>query len=162
MVNKMSEVIVKQKDIVVPGEHLAKGMDNFPGAGTFRDTEDIYSARLGVVYLDGRTVKVIPLSGVYIPKSGDTVIGKVIDIAFSGWRLDTNSPYSAMLSLKDATSDYIAKGADLTEYFNLGDYLVRATTDASGNTAVTGSTGSGDAHNNLSPYIVKYVWQRAS
>jgi len=26
----------------------------------------------------------------------------------------------------------------------------------------TGSTGSGTAHNNLQPYIVKFVWQRVS
>jgi exosome complex component RRP4 len=120
----MSEIVVKEKDIVVPGELLAKGMDNFPGFGTYREGEEIYSSRLGVLYLDGRTIKVIALSGVYMPKSGDTIICKVIDIAFSGWRVETNSAYSAMLSLKDATSDYIAKGADLTQYYNLDDYLV--------------------------------------
>lgn len=29
-------------------------------------------------------------------------------------------------------------------------------------TVNTGSTGGGSAHNNLQPYIVKYVWQRTS
>lgn len=42
----------------------------------------------------------------------------------SGWRIEFGSPYTAMLSMKDATSEFIAKGADLTKYFNLGDYLV--------------------------------------
>jgi exosome complex component RRP4 len=120
----MSEIFVKEKDIVVPGEVLAKGMDNFPGTGAYREKETIYSSRLGVVYLDGRTIKVIPLSGVYMPKIGDTIICKVIDISFSGWRLDTNSAYSAMLGLKEATSDYVGRGADLTQYYNLGDYVV--------------------------------------
>jgi len=119
----MSEFIVKEKDIVTPGEILAKGMDNFPGYGTYRENEEIYSSRVGIVYIDGRAIKVIPLSGVYMPKVGDTIIGKVIDIAFSGWRIDTNSAYSAMLSLKDATSDYIVKGADLKQYHDLGDYI---------------------------------------
>lgn len=120
----MSEILVKEKDIVVPGELLAKGMDSFPGFGSYREQESIYASRVGVVYLDGRTIKIIPLSGVYMPKVGDTIIGKVMDIAFSGWRLDTNCAYPAMLSLKDATYDYISKGADLTQYYNLGDYLV--------------------------------------
>ena len=120
----MSEVLVKEKDIVVPGELLAKGMDNFPGSGTYREKEEIFSSRLGIVYLDGRTIKVIPLSGVYMPKTGDTIICKVIDISFSGWRLDTNSAYSAMLGLKEATSDYVGRGADLTQYYNLNDYVV--------------------------------------
>jgi exosome complex component RRP4 len=120
----MSEIIISEKSIVVPGELLATGMDNFPGQGTYRDGEGIYSSRLGLVYLDGRALKVIPLSGVYMPKPGDTIIGKVIDIAFSGWRLDINCAYSAVLSLKDASSDYIGKGADLTQYYDLGDYVV--------------------------------------
>jgi len=29
-------------------------------------------------------------------------------------------------------------------------------------TVTTSSTGSGDAHNNLQPYIIKYVWQRTA
>ena len=120
----MSKILVKAKDIVVPGELLAEGMDNLPGAGSYREGENILASKLGIVYLDGRTIKVIPLSGVYLPKVGDTVICKVIDITFSGWRLDTNSAYSAMVSIKDATSDYIAKGADLTQYYNFGDYVV--------------------------------------
>jgi exosome complex component RRP4 len=120
----MSEILVKDKEIVVPGELLAKGMDNFPGTGTYREKEEIYSSRLGVVYVDGRTMKVIPLSGVYMPKVGDTIICKVIDISFSGWRLETNSAYSAMLGLKEATSDYVGRGADLTQYFTLDDQVV--------------------------------------
>ncbi len=120
----MGEIFVKEKQIVVPGELLARGMDHFPGTGAYRDKEEIFSARLGVVYVDGRAIKIIPLSGVYMPKTGDVIIGRVIDITFSGWRLDTNSAYSAMLSLKDATSDYIGRGADLTQYFDLGDNMV--------------------------------------
>jgi exosome complex component RRP4 len=120
----MGKLIIKEKEIAVPGETLAEGMDNLPGAGTYREGEKIIAGRLGLVYLDGRTIKLIPLSGVYIPKKGDTIICKVIDVGFSGWRLDTNSPYSAMLSVKDATSEYVARGADLTYYYNLGENLV--------------------------------------
>ena len=120
----MGNVIVKNKDIAVPGEILAEGMDNLPGEGTYRDGEKIVAGRLGLVMVDGRAIKLIPLSGRYIPKTHDTIIGNVEDITFSGWRIDTNSAYSAMLSMKDATSDYIARGADLTKYYDLGDYVV--------------------------------------
>ena len=73
--------------------------------------------------LDGRTIKLIPMSGRYMPKIGDTIICKVIDVGFNGWRIDTNSAYSAMLSMKDATSDFIARGANLTQYYDLGSIL---------------------------------------
>ncbi len=120
----MSKIIAKDKDISVPGETLAIGMDVLPGQGTYRDGEKIISNRLGLVLMDGRTIKLIPLSGRYAPKTGDTIICKVIDVSFNGWRLDTNSAYSAMLSMKDATSDFIARGANLTQYYDLGDYVV--------------------------------------
>jgi len=120
----MSKIMVNDKEISVPGETLAIGMDMLPGAGTYRDGEKIAASRLGLVMIEGRTIKLIPLSGRYIPKTGDTVICKVIDVGFNGWRLDTNSAYSAMLSMKDATSEFIARGANLTQYYDLGDNIV--------------------------------------
>ena len=120
----MSKILVDDKSISVPGETLATGMDVLPGAGTYREGDKIVANRLGLVAVDGRTIKLIPLSGRYIPKTGDTVICKVIDVGFNGWRLDTNSAYSSMLSMKDATSDFIARGANLTQYYDLGDYIV--------------------------------------
>jgi exosome complex component RRP4 len=91
----MSEINVKDKEISVPGEILAVGMDVLPGNGTYRDGENIIANRLGLAMVEGRTIKLIPLSGRYIPKTNDTIICKVIDVSFSGWRLDTNSAYSA-------------------------------------------------------------------
>lgn len=120
----MGELIAKAKEVVVPSEVLAEGMDYLPGPGTLRQDEKIIAGRLGLVSVDGRTIKLIPLSGVYIPKKGDTIVCKVVDVNFSGWRLDTFGPYSAMLSMKDATSEFIARGADLTKYYDLGDYVV--------------------------------------
>lgn len=119
----MSKINVQDKDVVVPGEVLAVGMDNFPGTGTYREGENIVASILGLVQLDGRTIKLIPLSGRYIPKMYDAIICKVVDVNMSGWRLDTNSPYSAMLSMKEATSQFIPRGADLTKFYDIGDYI---------------------------------------
>lgn len=119
----MSKVNVKDKDISVPGEILAVGMDSFPGMGTYREGENIIASRLGLVQLDGRTIKLIPLSGRYTPNKYDIIIAKVIDVNMSGWRLEINSAYSAMLSMKEATSQFINRGADLTKFYNIGDYV---------------------------------------
>lgn len=120
----MSELIVKEKEIVVPGEKLAKGMDYLPGENTFRDKDMIRSNKLGLSIVEGRAIKIVPVSGVYLPKKGDTVIGTVKDITYSGWMFDIGCAYRAMLSLKDATSDFIARGADLTKYYSFGDLVV--------------------------------------
>ena len=120
----MSEINVKDKDIVVPGEALATGMDILPGVGTYRHGDKITAARLGLVQIEGRTIRLIPLSGRYIPKRYDDIICKVIDVGINGWRLDTNSPYSAMLPMKEATTQFIPRGADLTQFYNIGDHVV--------------------------------------
>jgi len=120
----MSNIMVKDKEISVPGETLAVGMDVLPGIGAYREGEKIIAKRLGLASIEGRTIKLIPLSGRYTPKTYDTIICKVIDVGFNGWRLDTNSAYSAMMSMKDATSEFIARGANLTQYYDLGDHIV--------------------------------------
>ncbi len=117
-------LLVNDKQIVIPGEDLASGMDFLPSHGTFRDGEHIVAAKLGIVSVDNRIIRIIPLSGKYMPKAGDNIVGRVVDVTINGWRLDINSAYSAMLSVKDATSEFIARGADLTKYFNFGDYIL--------------------------------------
>ncbi len=125
----MGKMLVEEKAIVVPGEDLAEGMDYLPGYGTYRDGDKVVAARLGLVSLSGRAVKIVPLTGKYNPKKGDVIIARVIDITIGGWRLDTNSAYSAMLGMKDATSEYIERGADLSRYFSIGDYVVAKVTN---------------------------------
>lgn len=121
----MNEVLhTKDKSIAVPGEVLATGMGFLPSKGTYRDSDMIVCNRLGLVSIEGKVVKIVPLSGVYVPKLNDRIIGQVTDILMTGWRVDIRSPYSSVLSTKDAVTEFIARGADLSEYFSLGDYVV--------------------------------------
>ena len=85
----------KEKDIVVPGEALAEGMDYLPGSGTYRLDDKIIAKKLGLVNISGRAIKLVSLSGRYLPKYGDKIICKVTDITISGWIMDINSAYSA-------------------------------------------------------------------
>ncbi len=118
------EIKVKGKEIIVPGEVVAVGMGCLPSDGTYREGDKIIASRLGMAHVDGKVIRITPLSGRYQPKPGDTIIGRVMDVLFSGWKLNTGTAYPAMLSMKDASSDYIAKGADLTKYFDVDDYVV--------------------------------------
>lgn len=120
----MSELVIKNKEIAVPGEVLATGMDYLPGQGTYRQDEAIHASKYGLASIDGRAIKIIPISGKYAPKSGDTIIGKVVELLMSGWRVETNSAYLAMLGMKEATSEFIPHGADLRRYYDIGEYVV--------------------------------------
>ena len=48
----MGEILVQNKNIVVPGEVLARGMDYLPGQGTYRLGENIHAGKLGLVNVD--------------------------------------------------------------------------------------------------------------
>src|SRR3989344_4052113 len=119
----MGELKVKDKDIVVPGELLADGMDYLPSTGTYRDKDSILSLQVGLINIDGRVIKVIPLTGKYNPKRNDTIIGEVVNITMNGWIVDIGGPYSAMLTLKDASSSFIERGADLSQFYDYGDII---------------------------------------
>ncbi len=120
----MGELKVKDKDIVVPGEVLAEGMDYLPAGGAFREGEQIVASQLGLINVNNRLVKLIPLSGRYYPKVGDNVIGRVVDILMSGWLVDIGCSNNAMIPLKDGSSSYIERGADLKQFYDFDDYVI--------------------------------------
>lgn len=127
----MGKLLVQDRDIVVPGEILAEGMDYLPAGDVFREKDNLISLKVGLINLNGRIVKVIPLSGKYIPKKGDLVIGKVVDVGLFGWRVDFGWAYEATISLRDI-EDYLDRDYDLTKYYNLGDYVISQITRVSG------------------------------
>ena len=120
---------IKNKEIAVPGEVLAEGMGFVPSRGIQRVDDKLVAQQLGMISIEGKVIKLIPLTGVYLPKVGDKIVAKVIDVLMTGWRMDTRSPYSAVLSMKDATSDFIQRGADLTQFFAIGDYVLTKITN---------------------------------
>ncbi len=120
-----NQLLVENKEIVVPGQVLAEGMEFLPSYGTYRKENKIIAKVLGVINLENKVIRIIPLSGRYLPKKNDVIIGKVIDILVSGWRLDINSPYTAVLNIRDTGgrfSDRYQK-SDISKIFALGDYV---------------------------------------
>ncbi len=127
----MAELLVKDRDIVVPGQELALGIDFLPNSGTYRDGDKIIASQLGLISINGRLIKIIPLNGKYVPKRGDTVIGKIKDLNFSNWFVDIGYAYDAVLSSKEISSDYIERGADLSQFYDIDDVIVAKITNVS-------------------------------
>ncbi|MBI5798054.1 RNA-binding protein [Candidatus Woesearchaeota archaeon] len=120
----MSKLLVEEKKIVLPGEVIAEGMDFLPGKGAFREGDNLVSSKLGLLNMNGRVVHIIPLSGRYVPKRDDVVIGYVKDMSYSSWFVDVGYAYEASLSLKDATADFIERGSSLSDYFAVGEVIL--------------------------------------
>lgn len=118
-----SEQNYKLRTIVVPGEVIAEGKNLLPGEWTKKEGDSIVATRLGILEGDERIKKVTPISGVYIPRKGNTVIGKVEDITFNGWVVDINSAYKSFLPIMECPG-FISKRDDLSLIYNFGDMMV--------------------------------------
>jgi len=139
-----SKLLVKDKDIVVPGQVLAEGFDFLPSYGTYRNNDKIMANRLGLVYMEGKVIKTIQVAGTYHPKKYDVIIAKVIDVGMNAWRLNINSAYNAMLISKEVGSSggygsYPQKG-NLSKIYKLNDYIFCKVTNVSGQNLVDLST----------------------
>lgn len=119
-----SKLLVSEKQLVIPGEVLAEGLDFFPGTGCYRDNNVICSKLLGLVRLKDRFINVISLGGVYIPKQGDGIIGVIEDVQSTFWIVDINSPYDGILPLSEAVGEYVdIQRTDISRYFDVGDII---------------------------------------
>jgi exosome complex component RRP4 len=110
------------RQIVIPGEIIFKGDEYLPGEGTEKRGDEIVAIRFGLAEENKNLVKVIPLSGVYQPRRGNVVIGKVEMITFNGWVVDIGTPENAFLSLMEIPR-YVNKD-DLKEVLDIGDMIV--------------------------------------
>ncbi len=110
------------RKIVIPGESIAKGNDFLPGEETEKRGEEIFALRYGLAEETNKLVKVIPLSGVYNPRRGNVVIGKVELITFGGWVIDIGVAENAFLSLTEVPKFVNKDGLD--EVMDIGDMVV--------------------------------------
>lgn len=121
----MGKILAKEKTIIIPGEVVAEGMDIFPSKGTIREGENIVATVIGLPYIKDKVISIIPLTGPYIPRRGDQVLGMINDKTFYGWGVNVGTPYGATLSLRDVVSGYVdLDRVDHSRYFKLGDLLV--------------------------------------
>ena len=120
---------MSERKLVIPGDHLGDGR---AGHGAYEEDGKVFAGCVGLAEDKGGVFFVIPLSGVYDPKRGDGVIGKITEVTFSKWILDINSPYEAVLGLADATDEFIdLTKTDMTKYFNYNDLVFAEITSVS-------------------------------
>ncbi len=116
-------LVVEPKQVVAPGELLAEG-DHLLGDNSYRIGNQIFSACIGLAEVDGNRVFVVPLKGGYIPRVGDLVAGRIVDIGLSGWSVDILAPYPAMLPASETPGPRGPRRRDLSETFDVGDTVL--------------------------------------
>ncbi len=117
-----SAILVKNREVVVPGQPLARGRFKL-GRDVFRDESGIIRAKkLGLADIKEDTVSVVPLSGAYIPKEGDIVIGIISRISGSTIIVDIRSPYQGVIPIPRGRA---TERVDMRKYnLKLGDVIL--------------------------------------
>ncbi len=122
--------------LVLPGEEIA-GAGLKPGPGTYRVGGKVYASVLGLLSSRPPLVRVVPLSGRYIPKEGDVVVGTVADVQGTFWLLDIGAPRWAPLHMTG--TPWEVEVGETEKYLRVGDAVVVQveSLDATGRIGVT-------------------------
>ncbi|NPE26983.1 KH domain-containing protein [Methanococcoides sp. SA1] len=112
----------EKRQIVVPGETVVSGNEFLPGDGAYRDGEDVVANRYGIANIFEKHVRVVPVSGAYYPKRGNTIIGTIVDITFNGWLIDFGGAQNAFLPVAEVPR-YVNKN-EMAEFLNFGESVI--------------------------------------
>ncbi|MBU3896506.1 MAG: exosome complex protein Rrp4 [Nanoarchaeota archaeon] len=119
-----SKIIVNERKLVIPGDVLATGLDFLPSSGCYRENNTIKAKVLGLAKIKDRFVGIVPLSGVFVPRPGDGIIGFIQDLLSTSWIVDINSPYDAIMPLGEAVGEFVdITKRDISTYFDIGDII---------------------------------------
>jgi len=110
---------------VLPGDVIVENNPHVkPSMNVVKIDDRIHATRVGIAEVSQNTVKVIPLSGIYIPRVGDFVIGKIIDYSSLAWTVDINSCFMGYLLAQEVFGrEFTPSRDELTSKFNLGDVV---------------------------------------
>jgi exosome complex component RRP4 len=114
--------MTEKRTAVIPGEVIVEGEDYLPGEGTEKIEGKIISLRYGLAEELNKLVKVIPLSGIYEPRRGNVVIGKVEMVTFNGWVIDIGTAENAFLPLMEVPR-FVNKDS-IEDVMGVGDIVV--------------------------------------
>ena len=112
-----------RRKYVIPGDVVTTGPFR-PEQNVVLEGNKIISTTIGISEIYDDSVKVISLTGKYIPKINDLVIGKVISHTSLSWELDINSCYVGFLPAQDVFGrDFSAHADELTSKLKAGDLV---------------------------------------
>ncbi|CAG0952542.1 MAG: exosome complex RNA-binding protein Rrp4 [Candidatus Methanoperedens sp.] len=113
------------KKLVIPGEFLSDDI-KLADEGTYVEDGKVFSSVFGIASLKNH-VKVVPLSGKYIPRQGDIIIGIITEVSFSNWIVDIRSPYEGLLHISEFPRRI--DNSEMSKYLKVGDSIMTLVKD---------------------------------
>ena len=112
-----------RRKYVIPGDVVTTGPFR-PEQNVILEGDKIIATMVGISEIYDDSVKVLPLTGKYIPKIDDLVIAKVNSHTSLSWELDINSCYVGFLPAQDVFGrDFSAHADELTSKLKTGDLV---------------------------------------
>lgn len=112
-----------QRKQVIPGDVIAKGNYRY-GSNIEKRGDEYIALRVGLAEVGTDGLKLNPLTGPYLPRAEDEVIGKVADINGFGWVVDINSCFDGFLPASFVFGrEFSPATHDLSSKFALGDMI---------------------------------------
>jgi len=112
-----------KRKYVIPGDVITTGPYR-PEQNVILEGNKIISTVIGISEIYDDSIKVIPLTGKYIPKIDDLVIGKVVSHTSLSWELDIISCYVGFLPAQDVFGrDFSAHADELSSKLKSGDLV---------------------------------------
>jgi exosome complex component RRP4 len=109
---------------VTPGDLLAEG-EYVAGENAYLEEGKVFAQRTGLVEYDNKRVNVVALRSFYVPRTGDIVIGTIVEVGFTGWTVDINAPYPALLRATEVLNrPFKPQKDDLPQLLDAGDLIV--------------------------------------
>ena len=119
----MKSVPEVKRRYVIPGEVVARG-NLRADINVMRDGERIVATRVGMAEVGHDVVRVIPLSGPYIPRIDDLVVAKIIDYSAFAWEADMNSCFFGILPAASVFGrDFSPAKDSLIDKLSVGDMI---------------------------------------
>jgi len=108
---------------VIPGDVIARGNYRY-GSYVEKRGDEYIALRVGLAEVGRDGVKLSPLTGPYLPRPEDEVIGKVVDINGFGWVVDINSCFDGFLPASFVFGrEFSPSTHDLSSKFRVGDII---------------------------------------
>jgi len=108
---------------VIPGDVIATGNHRY-GNYIEKRGDDYIALRIGLAEVSHEGIKLNPLTGPYLPRAEDQVIGKVVDINGFGWVIDINSCFDGFLPASFVFGrEFSPATHDLSSKFKVGDVI---------------------------------------
>ena len=108
---------------VIPGDVIARGNYRY-GSYIEKRGDEYVALRVGSAEVGRDGIKLNPLTGPYLPRTDDEVIGKVVDVNGFGWVVDINSAFDGFLPASFVFGrEFSPSTHDLSSKFKVGDMI---------------------------------------